>query len=241
MKLTALGTNGWMPTNNQKTSSFLIEHKGYLIILDCGNGISNLYKYEDILKNYKHVHIILTHYHLDHIIGIMYLNNFFKDYNVHIYGPGKPYYSSMAEKLSALTDEDFFYKSALNTGRILTLTEYSLEGFEIGHIKVNVNLQEHSNYSFGITIDDALHYAVDTSVVEANFEIGQNVKFFLHECCNMEKEKSGHSSLKDILTMKENYKLDNLYLVHKNPTWTEDNLSFIKSKLPVLMDGDSLE
>ncbi len=241
MKLTALGTNGWMPTNNQKTSCFLIEHKGYLIILDCGNGISNLYKYEDILKNYKHVHIILTHYHLDHIIGIMYLNNFFKNYNVHIYGPGKPYYSSIADKLSTLTDEDFFYKSALNTGRILTLTEYDLSGFNIGDVEVKVNLQDHSNYSFGITIDDQIHYAVDTSVIEDNFILGKDVKFFLHECCNMEKEKSGHSSLKDILAMKNTYKVDNLYLVHKNPTWSDESLETIKKEIPVLMDGDILE
>lgn len=241
MKLIALGTNGWMPTNGQKTSSFLIEYKGYLIILDCGSGLSNLFRYEDILKKYSHVHIILTHYHLDHIIGISYLNNFFPDYNIHLYGPGEPYYSSVTEKLADFTSEDFFSRSALNMGKSLTVTNYGLEGFDIGEIKLTVNIQDHSSHSFAITIDDKLHYATDTSIIEHNFQLGSEVDLLLHECYDLGESSLGHSSLGEILEMKAKYGLDNIYLVHKNPNWSLEDLEAIRKELPVLKDGDILE
>lgn len=42
---------------------FLIEYGDTKILLDCGNGITRLLKFPDVLDN---LHIIVTHYHKDH-------------------------------------------------------------------------------------------------------------------------------------------------------------------------------
>ena len=111
MQLYLLGCNGWIPGKNE-TSCFLIEHKNKLIMLDLGTGVSNLSKYKSILDEYDELTVILSHYHLDHTIGIIYLLPYLKDKKLVIYGPGKPYYSmSTEEYLSALLRTEFFFKA----------------------------------------------------------------------------------------------------------------------------------
>lgn len=66
-KITFLGTNGWFDSSTGYTTSILIEHKDYYIILDAGNGISKLKQY----MNYdKPVYLFLSHFHIDHISGL---------------------------------------------------------------------------------------------------------------------------------------------------------------------------
>ena len=50
MKITVLGSGGWFPSKSRHTSSYLIEYKNKLCILDAGTGISNLNNYNDVLE-----------------------------------------------------------------------------------------------------------------------------------------------------------------------------------------------
>ncbi|PIT84045.1 MBL fold metallo-hydrolase [Candidatus Micrarchaeota archaeon CG10_big_fil_rev_8_21_14_0_10_45_29] len=67
MKLIFLGTNGWYSTSTGNTVSALITAPERYIVLDAGDGIQHLDKY---VKDNKPIDIFLSHFHLDHVIGL---------------------------------------------------------------------------------------------------------------------------------------------------------------------------
>ncbi len=73
MKITFLGTNGWYDTPTGNTICILLTTKDYDIILDAGNGI---YKADRYVDGSRPVYLFLSHFHLDHIIGLHILAKF---------------------------------------------------------------------------------------------------------------------------------------------------------------------
>lgn len=67
MKIAFLGTNGWYDTKTGNTSCILIEAGDCHIILDAGNGF---YKLDQYIKDDRPIYLFLSHFHLDHIIGL---------------------------------------------------------------------------------------------------------------------------------------------------------------------------
>lgn len=61
--ITPLGTISPYAKVNMNCPGFLLEYNNEKVLLDCGNGITRLLKFPDILENLK---IIITHYHKDH-------------------------------------------------------------------------------------------------------------------------------------------------------------------------------
>src|SRR3972149_8049338 len=84
MKIIFLGTNGWYDTSLGNTICTLIKTQDYYIILDAGNG---LYKIDRHITDEKPVFLFLSHFHLDHIIGLHILNKFKFKQGIHICGP----------------------------------------------------------------------------------------------------------------------------------------------------------
>lgn len=84
IKITFLGTNGWYDTKTGNTVSILIQHPKYDIILDAGNGFTKIGRH---LTFDKPVYLFLSHYHLDHIIGLHTLNKFYFRKGLYITGP----------------------------------------------------------------------------------------------------------------------------------------------------------
>ena len=68
MTIHILGAAGWIPGVNE-TSCIMVENKETLFIMDAGTGLSNLRRYRAVLEKYDTVHLLLSHYHLDHMIG----------------------------------------------------------------------------------------------------------------------------------------------------------------------------
>lgn len=61
--ITPLGTISPYTKGNMNCPGFLIEYNNKKILLDCGNGVTRLLKFPEILENLK---VIITHYHKDH-------------------------------------------------------------------------------------------------------------------------------------------------------------------------------
>ena len=84
MKITFLGTNGWYDTAIGNTPSVFIETKSDYIILDAGFGF---YKAKELIKSEKPVSLFISHFHLDHIIGLHTLPLFKLFQGIDIYLP----------------------------------------------------------------------------------------------------------------------------------------------------------
>lgn len=67
MQVTFLGTNGWFDTAAGNTVSVLVQTRDYDIIFDAGNGIA---KADHYISQEKPVYLFLSHFHIDHIVGL---------------------------------------------------------------------------------------------------------------------------------------------------------------------------
>ena len=73
MQITFLGTNGWYDSITGNTLCILVTTKEYNIILDAGSG---LVKAANFVDHNKPTFIFISHFHLDHIIGLHTLAKF---------------------------------------------------------------------------------------------------------------------------------------------------------------------
>ena len=80
MKLTVMGCAGTHPARDRACSSYLVEHDGFRLLVDCGNGsLSNLQKRLDPAQVDA---VLLTHLHVDHfgdLYGLYYALRFHPD------------------------------------------------------------------------------------------------------------------------------------------------------------------
>lgn len=83
MKVVFLGTNGWYDTATGNTICIFIETNNEYIILDAGNGF---HKIDAYVTDDKPIYLFLSHFHLDHIIGLHILSKFNFSRGIHIVG-----------------------------------------------------------------------------------------------------------------------------------------------------------
>jgi phosphoribosyl 1,2-cyclic phosphodiesterase len=93
MKITIWGCRGSLPAPGPEksiyggnTSCVQVSHKNTTLIFDGGSGIQRLGASLD--PDIKVVHILLSHLHLDHIMGLGYFSPFYDpDFTINIWGP----------------------------------------------------------------------------------------------------------------------------------------------------------
>src|SRR5512133_3300020 len=86
MRITFLGTSGWYDTDTGNTICTLLECKDRYIVLDAGNGLHRLDRF---MSQQKPVDLFLSHFHLDHTMGLHTLVKFVFMKELTIYGqPG---------------------------------------------------------------------------------------------------------------------------------------------------------
>jgi len=234
-KIIALGTNGFVPTFNRHTMCYLlIDDSDEVIILDAGTGMSRLLEPEilEIIKSKKRLNIILSHYHLDHIIGLSYLPGLWPSKPIRLFAPSKPYVDFKAEDaVNRLLNPPLFslsFKNYPNKKDLIPISnsEITINGHLFQFIKLN-----HPGGSMGIRIDDDICYITDTFVNEGYIDFISGCKYLLHEIWmtreevkENEKGASGHSVLEDVIELSVKAKVRNMIPIHLNPKWSEEKL-----------------
>lgn len=84
MKLHFLGTSGWFDTKLGNTLSVLLDTRKAYIVFDAGGGF---YKLDGYIKENKPIIVLLSHFHLDHIIGLHALAKFNFIQGIQVFGP----------------------------------------------------------------------------------------------------------------------------------------------------------
>jgi ribonuclease BN (tRNA processing enzyme) len=174
MKVHFLGTNGWYDTDTGNTVCVLLETKAGYIIFDAGNGF---YKIDRHIKTDKPVYLFLSHFHLDHVIGLHALAKFNFKQGIDIYGP---------LGLNAL------FKQVINT-------PYSMP---IAHLKMPVRLHEinsksllplgiqykllkHSSVCYGYRVlaeGKTVSYCTDTGICNNLLSLAKKADLLVTEC-----------------------------------------------------------
>ena len=234
-RIIALGTNGFIPTFNRHTMSYLLmDESEEVIILDAGTGISRLFEPQisEIIKSKKRLNIFLSHYHLDHIIGLSYLPGLLPTRPIRLFAPSKPYVEVEAEDaVNKLLNPPLFSLSFKNypgnTELIPVIdSEIRINGYLFQFIKLS-----HPGGSMGIRIDDNICYITDTSMDQQYADFISGCGYLLHEVWMTKEEAeekgkgaSGHSVLEDVIELSVNAGVKNLIPIHLHPKWSEEML-----------------
>ena len=169
-----LGTNGWYATNLGNTISTLISTKDFYILLDAGDGI---YKIDQYITADKPIVLLLSHLHLDHIIGLHTFAKFAFKQKIDIYG-----YTGTKNRINQIIDHPF---SSPFKGLQLDIHIHDLnEGqHEIG-FPITCKLLVHADPCLGYRIsleNKIITYCTDTGLCPAIYDLAQNADILITE------------------------------------------------------------
>jgi len=174
MKVFFLGTNGWYDTKTGNTVCVLVETKNEYVIFDAGNGFYKIGRY---IKRNKPVYLFLSHYHLDHVIGLHTLNKFCFLQGLDVYGPPglRMFFKRVINKPYTIGLSDLPMKLRLHEisrGTILP------EGISYAPLK-------HSALCYGYRFcsqNKTIAYCTDTGICKNLYSLARKTDLFITEC-----------------------------------------------------------
>lgn len=188
MKLTVLGCAGTFPGANSGCSSYLVEHDGYRVMVDCGNGATGALQRHGGLLDLDAV--VISHLHPDHCIDLLAYAyaRFYRPAGppdrLPVWGP-----ADIRNRLLRAADSD-------DTGwldRVYGWQVYGAGRFEVGPLQLDARLMDHPIECYGLRIDGGgktLAYSADTGPCDALVETATDVDLFLCEASFTEEKQN---------------------------------------------------
>jgi phosphoribosyl 1,2-cyclic phosphodiesterase len=253
MRLRIWGARGSLPTPGAEmlryggnTSCVQVTlSDGTHVVLDAGTGIRNLPA--DLGAPHGHIHVLLSHLHLDHIQGLLFFEPLFNaESEVTIWGPSAPAHSlqsRIGRYLSApLTPVEVRELPCQLDFRNCPVTEW-----EIGSARIRAETVTHRGPTLGFRIEDegaslcylpdhepALVGPIDQLEHEwiSGHALAHDVDLLLHDCQYTDAEYLlhlgwGHSAVSHALQFARSARARNTLLFHHDPSHTDDMLDEI--------------
>lgn len=238
--LVPLGTNGYYPTFGRQTMSFLLVDGNRALLLDAGTGVGRLTEPEVAarLEECASLAVVLTHYHLDHVVGLSYLQVGW-DRPVRLYAPRPPLVDGRPEEaFGRLIAPPFFPRKLADYPFPVDVVPYSETRFQAGGFDLTVRRQNHPGGSVGVRVDDRLAYCTDTVADPETVELVRGVPTLLHEVWldTAEGERTdpaaaGHASVPQVARLAAEAGVGRLIPVHHHPTRDAADLRRIAGEL----------
>jgi phosphoribosyl 1,2-cyclic phosphodiesterase len=260
MKIKIWGCRGSIPSPGTEkniyggnTSCVQIVDDNVCIILDGGSGIQNLGA--SLSPTITEVNLLLTHLHIDHIIGLGFFQPLFNpSIKVNIWGPAASS-ESLKQRLRRYFSPPIFPVRLNELPCQLQLNEIHQSNFQIGEYKVFSDYLCHPGPTVGYRIahqNAVLAYIPDHEVVlgssnfaktpqwTSGFSIAQNADLLLHDAQYTEMEYQqrigwGHTSMNDAMRFAQLANAKKMMLFHHDPNRTDVQLqslfSDVKSQL----------
>jgi phosphoribosyl 1,2-cyclic phosphodiesterase len=241
VKVKIWGARGSVPSPGPETARYggntaclqVTLSDGTTIVLDAGSGIRGLGV--AMADGGQRLNILLTHLHIDHILGLMFFAPLFRQSaEIAIWGPAsasEPLLNRLARYLSAPL-------SPLEVGELpcsLSLREASLSEWRIGPATVRAAPVHHRGPTLGYRISEggkSLCYLPDHEPAlrsDSGLELAHGASLLVHDCQYTDEEYPGHtgwghSSLSDALTFAQRAETERLLLFHHDPMHSDDFL-----------------
>ena len=138
-KLNIYGVRGSMFLNDKNflkygcnTSCYLNIFGDKYIMVDCGSGVINAI---EEVKKLKELHLLITHPHFDHLVGIVQLVSLCKDTKIHIYG------TNIKKALDNFMGPPYW---PIEVSKCKNVSVYDINGsFNIDNVKVDIMESNH--------------------------------------------------------------------------------------------------
>ena len=249
MKITLRGVRGSIPTTHPlmayyggNTSCAVVEEQGWLLILDAGSGMQQIRAQPD--ASIQRVDVLLTHLHLDHILGLGFFGLFFNpDLDVHIWGPAGT--SSLHARLSRYLSPPLFPVLLRDLPCTLSLHEVGNSEWNIGPFDIRSDFVIHPGPTVGYRVSNGR--SVFTYIPDhepalgakglipdphwlSGYELAAGADLLLHDAQYSREEYPsrlgwGHSSMDDALQFAEIAGAKKLLLAHHDPSHTDEQLT----------------
>lgn len=210
MKVIFLGTNGWYDTVTGDTVCILIKTDTQYIILDAGNAF---YKISEHITDDKPIYLFLSHFHLDHIVGLHILNKFNFTQGIQIYGP-----TGTRGILNTLVNKPYtapFNELQLNV-EICELPEEK-EGLPF-YVESKPLLHSSLTLGFRFEVENkTITYCPDTGYCENAVKLARNADLLIAECAyksGQQNDKWPHLNPETAARLAVNAKAKKMALVH---------------------------
>lgn len=179
-----LGTGGWIPTPRRETTCAILSRPESLFIFDAGTGLARLLedRFRPELEPEREIHMFLSHYHLDHIAGLVYLPAMFKGRTVHLHPPAAKITGEDPLAIISSIVRKPFNPHALSEMPVDVSIEPLGEGeHRIAGTRVALRKQIHADPSVAYRIDDLLVFATDTAQDPGTAAFARGARLLVHE------------------------------------------------------------
>ena len=222
-----LGSGGWIPTAKRATCSALVRRGEHALVIDAGTGISRLVEDRALLDGVRRVELVLTHFHLDHVVGLGYLPGLELPDPPRLHGPGERLYGvSTEEILGRLIGPPL---SGLVLETLLSGVEEIGDGdLELGPFQLTARTQtHHDDPTLALRVEDELTYCTDTSYDEDNADFATGSRVLCHEAWYTEdapRQEATHSSAREAAEIARQAEVERLVMIHVRPGADEARL-----------------
>lgn len=227
MKLTIIGCSGSFPGPDAAASCYLLEHDGYSLLLDLGNGaVGPLARYVEIDSINA---VVLSHLHLDHCadLGPLYVSRRYHPRgfagSIPVFGP-----VGMRRRFANLYAAEG--ESPEPVDSVFELAEYSAQPVDLGPFQVEAFPVLHPVPAFALRVTAGgrtLVYSGDTARCEALVEASRGADLALFEASYLERDDnpSGvHMTGADAAKTAAEAGVDRLILTHLVPWNNNDDV-----------------
>jgi ribonuclease BN (tRNA processing enzyme) len=235
--LMLLGTQGWIPTPRRATTCLAYRDEDALFVFDAGTGLARFLEQpaSGLLEGVDEVHLLMTHYHLDHSVGLSYLSGIFPHHKVTVHVPAATVNGvEPSAGVPALIRRPFFPVDWAEQKNVSLETLREGDNLVAG-VPVRLRAQTHADVSAGYRIADRFTFVTDTIADPATATFAAGAELLVHEAWidGREESESGqeklvrrtygsHASARQAAALAAQAEVEELYLVHLNPAFDED-------------------
>jgi phosphoribosyl 1,2-cyclic phosphodiesterase len=249
MKITIWGCRGSLPSPGLEknlfggnTSCIQLEHDKTCIILDGGSGIQRLG--DALSPEVLEVNILLTHLHIDHIMGLGYFKPFYNpNCTINIWGPASSS-KSLVKRLKRYFSPPFFPVQLKELPAVVNIFEIDNSTFKVDDIVITSEYLCHPGPTVGFRLENDQSVVVympdhepalgsahfpDLSEWCSGFNLAKDADILFHDAqytSDLYKKRMGwgHSSIDDAVAFGKLAKAKKIVLVHHDPSSTDAQL-----------------
>jgi ribonuclease BN (tRNA processing enzyme) len=226
MDVKILGSGGGVPSRTRETSCVLVRDGESALLLDAGTGVRRLVADATLLAGVKELHVVLTHFHFDHVCGLPYLS-WFCD-SATIWAPGRWLYGrDSAAILGSLRRPPV---APSDHADAFPIKELSAGSQAIGPFDLHASAQpRHWAPSAGLRVNDELAFVTDTPYEPSSARLAAGVDHLLHEAWSSSRlplHPDRDATAADAARVAVEAGAGSLTLIHRNPT-LEDRMALL--------------
>lgn len=223
MEVRLLGSGGFMPSDRRETGCALLRKDGAALAIDAGSGARRLVSERGLLHGVDRLHVVLTHFHLDHTLGLFYLVD--AGVPIDVWAAGEALEGTPTEALltrllgSPFAPEGFLYS--------FTFRELPVGETPVGPFSVRTRIQRrHSNPTLALRVDEAIAWCTDTAYDEANVDFVRGAHTLFHEAFRPgdETDDPTHTAAGKAGRLAADAGVQRLVLIHVDPELGDDEV-----------------